>query len=98
MIAVQELLMAWVQPWKIEGMARGIATLKTSCRSEAPKVLAASKYSGSTLEIPVIEATVTANQEPSAIINMAPWNREDATTIMIGIQVEVGIGPKNLMI
>ena len=36
-------------------------------------------------------------QEPSAMMKTAPPNREVATTMMIGIQVEVGIGPKNLI-
>ena len=31
------------------------------------------------------------------MINTAPPNKEDAMTIMIGIQVDVGIGPKNLI-
>ena len=48
--------------------------------------------------MPVSEATVTANHEPSAIMNTAPAKSEDATTRMMGIHVEVGIGPKNLMI
>ena len=44
-----------------------------------------------------MEATVTANQEPRAMMNTAPPYREDATTIIMGIQVEVGIGPRNLI-
>ena len=47
--------------------------------------------------MPVSEATVTANQEPRAIMNTAPPKRELATTMIMGIHVEVGIGPKNLI-
>ena len=89
--------MACVQPCKMEGMAWGIATRNTNWRLFAPSVIAASKYSLLTLEIPVREATVTANQEPSAMMNTAPPKRELATTIMIGIHVEVGMGPRNLI-
>ena len=31
------------------------------------------------------------------MMNTAPLNREDATTMMTGIQVEVGMGPRNLI-
>lgn len=48
--------------------------------------------------MPVSEATVTANQELSAMMNTAPPKSEVAMTMMIGIHVDVGIGPKNLMI
>ena len=44
-----------------------------------------------------MDATVTANQEPRAMINTAPLNREAATTMIMGIQVAVGIGPRNLI-
>ena len=81
----------------MEGMAWGIATRNTSWRLVAPRVLAASKYSLPTLDMPVSEATVTANQEPRAIMNTAPPKRELATTMIMGIHVEVGIGPKNLI-
>ena len=61
-------------------------------------VLATSKKSLSTLEIPVIDATVTANQDPRAMINTAPPNSDVDTTMIIGIQVDIGIGPRNLII
>ena len=97
-MATQDELMACVQPCKMEGMAWGMATCSTSCLFVAPSVRAASKYSLPTFEMPVSEATVTANHEPRAIMNTAPPKRDVATTIMIGIHVEVGIGPKNLII
>ena len=43
LMAVQAVERAWVMPWRIFGMAWGMATRKTICRSEAPRVLAASK-------------------------------------------------------
>ena len=42
-----------------------------------------------------MDATVTANQEPRAMMKIAPPKREPATTMMMGIQVEVGMGPRN---
>ena len=47
--------------------------------------------------MPFMVATVTATHDPSAMMNTAPPNNEEAMTIMIGIHVEVGIGPKNLI-
>ena len=44
-----------------------------------------------------MDATVTANQEPRAMMKIEPPNRFAVTTMMIGIHVEVGIGPRNLM-
>ena len=62
-----------------------------------PQVLAASKKSLSTFWMPDMDATVTANHEPRAMINTAPLNREVATTMIMGIHVAVGMGPRNLM-
>lgn len=96
--ATQEELMAWVQPCRIDGMAWGIATRNTSWpfagRPEfwppQEKVLVHIGDSGQ-------RGHCDGKPGTQAMINTAPANREEAITIITGIQVEVGIGPRNLM-
>ena len=99
MMAVQALLIACVIPCRMLGIACGMATLKDQLTLSSAQGAGSFKVLFVYIENDrVIEATVTANQEPKAMMKIAPLNRELQTTMIIGIQVEVGIRPKNLMI